>query len=252
MIPQSPLAANMESSLESRDGTELLAEGKRIVSETAASGLQLRLLGGVAIALHCPESLGGKPHRSFADLDAVTSPRAGRRLSAALAELGYAPNSRFNASHGDRRLMFAGPTARLDVFVGRFQMCHTLDLADRLTLDEPTLTATDLLITKLQIVELNEKDASDAMLLLLEHELGSGPGDHIDVDTLSDVVRGDWGLWRTMTGTLNSLTQLDGVASERAAALIEVLDRAPKNRAFKLRARVGERVRWYELPEEVG
>jgi hypothetical protein len=39
---------------------------------------------------------------------------------------------------------------------------------------------------------------------------------------------------------------------KRIDALRDRIDREPKSRAWKLRARIGERKRWYETPEEVG
>jgi hypothetical protein len=248
---QSPLQQAMLTDAENHDAAGLLAKSRELVDHAERAGVPLRLLGGVGIALHCPRILGGHPHRSFADVDAVTSPQMARRLASVVIELGYEPNTRFNAMHGDRRMMFTGPSGKLDVFVGRFEMCHRVDLSGRLGLEQQTLPATDLLITKLQIVELNEKDAVDAALLLREHSLGEGDGDHIDVLRLHEVVRDDWGLWRTMTKTLTALgDRVTGVAG-RSSEVARVLDQAPKGRAFRMRARIGEHKRWYELPEDV-
>lgn len=239
--------------LDAARGADFLAEGASLVERTNAAGVPLRLVGGVAIALHCDRLLQGRPHRDFGDLDAVTPAGSSRRLTAALVDCGYEPDTRFNAMQGEQRLIFEGPLGKLDVFVGLFQMCHRIDLSKRLELDSPTISVADLSITKLQIVELNEKDAVDTELLLREHELGEGHGDHIDTTRLAEVVRDDWGLWRTMTKTLATLKgRGEEIAADRAAALLDVLDDAPKSRGFKLRARVGERVRWYELPDEVG
>jgi Uncharacterised nucleotidyltransferase len=239
----------MESTtVEQLDGAALMAEGQTVVARMDAAGLPLRLLGGVAIALHC----GGGAHRSFADLDTITTGKAARKVAAELAAAGYEPHVRFNAMHGDRRLAFDGPNGKLDVFVGRFEMCHRIDLDGRLTLESPTITATDLLLTKLQIVELNEKDVADAALLLRAHELGEGDGDHIDRVRMSAVTKDDWGLWRTMTGALTTIAGRAPNVAAKAVALAAVLEAAPKGRAFKLRARVGERKRWYSLPDEVG
>ncbi|MBI2237176.1 MAG: hypothetical protein HYU54_01440, partial [Actinobacteria bacterium] len=41
------------------------------------------------------------------------------------------------------------------------------------------------------------------------------------------------------------------VARERAAGLRRALEGAPKSLRWKVRARVGERVSWYQEPEEV-
>jgi hypothetical protein len=223
-----------------------------LVAEMGSRGLTLRLLGGAGIVLHCARTLGGAPHREIADLDALIRRAEGREVAAALADAGYAPQARFNALHGDRRMIFHGPAGKLDVFVGAFEMCHRLDLNGRLGLDTPTLTVSDLLLTKLQIVELNAKDAQDAALLLREHELGHGAGDHVDVDYLASLVASDWGLWRTTTGTLRRLAELEPAAAPHARELESVFAEVPKTRAFRLRARVGERKRWYELPDEVG
>jgi hypothetical protein len=228
--------------------SELLAEGVAVVEAAAAAGLALRLLGGVGIVLHS----GGQPHRALGDLDAATRSSDARPLTAALSLVGYRPEPRFNALHGDRRLIFHGPRGKLDVFVEVFEMCHRIDLGPRLELDSPTLSVSDLLVTKLQVVELNAKDADDAALLLRTHELGRGAGDQVDVDYLSSLVAEDWGLWRTLTGTLERLEERQPGVAERARALRRSLDEAPKGRRFRMRAKVGERKRWYELPDEVG
>lgn len=229
----------------------MLVEGRSIVeSLDREEGLPLRLIGGVAIAIHCPQTTGGQAHREFGDLDAVTTSRAARRVAAALEARGYEPDKRFNAAQGDRRMIFVGPAGKLDVFVGRFEMCHRIELADRVVLESPTLTAADLLVTKLQIVELNQKDADDIALLLLEHGLGEGAGDHIDRVRLGALVGGDWGLWKTMVTTLGRVGELRPDVADRAAEVTAALDAAPKGRAFRMRARIGERRRWYELPEE--
>jgi hypothetical protein len=232
----------------STDAAALIVEGVSIVARTDALGLPLRLLGGVAIALHCAD---GTPHRAFADLDAITTSKAARAVSAALTDAGYEGHVRFNASQGDRRLAFDGPHGKLDVFVGRFEMCHRIELSDRLELETPTISATDLLMTKLQIVELNEKDLVDAALLLRDHELAKGHGDHIDLDRMRAATRDDWGLWRTMTGALAAIGAHAPDVAERSDALAAALADGPKGRAFKMRSRVGERKRWYSLPDEV-
>jgi hypothetical protein len=131
-------------------------------------------------------------------------------------------------------------------------MCHELDFDHRLGLDFPALTAADLLLTKLQIVELNAKDAHDASVLLTEHPIQSGDGDHIDSAYIARLTGDDWGLWRTVTATLQRLSELYPAVADRCRQLTDVMQAAPKTRRFKLRARVGERVRWYELPEETG
>jgi hypothetical protein len=225
----------------------LLDEGPALVQSAQQEGATLRLLGGAAIILHC----SGTPHREIGDLDAVTTSADVKRLTSVLQQRGYQPETRFNALHGDRRLIFHGSAGKLDIFVDTFDMCHRIELAGRLGLDSPTIPATDLLLTKLQVVELTAKDAHDLAELLSHHALGSGPGDHFDVPYIEGLVADDWGLWRTLTGTLTRLAELHARVAEQSLALRQALDDAPKGRRFRLRARLGERKRWYELPDEV-
>jgi hypothetical protein len=225
----------------------LVAEGVALVEQAGGAGATLRLLGGAAIVVHG----SGVPHRTLGDLDAVTRRADVRPLTAVLEERGYAAETRFNALHGDRRLIFHGPAGKLDVFVDTFEMCHRIELGRRLGLDSPTITVADLLATKLQIVELNAKDASDVAELLRHHPLGTGAGDHVDTAYLSELVADDWGLWRTLDGTLARVTELEPGLAQPAQELRRVLDEAPKGRRFRMRARIGERKRWYELPEDV-
>jgi hypothetical protein len=227
---------------------DLISEGVSLVEAAADSGLVLRLLGGAAIVIHS----GGRAHRELGDLDAATRRTDARPLAGALAAVGYEPEPRFNALHGDRRLIFYGPHGKLDVFVEVFEMCHRIELGPRLQLESPTLTVSDLLVTKLQVVELNAKDAEDAALLLRTHGLGRGHGDQVDLDYLAELVSDDWGLWRTLTHTLERLEELEPEVAVPARALRAVLDETPKGRRFRMRAKVGERKRWYELPDEVG
>lgn len=227
---------------------ELVREGVALVEDASANDIVLRLLGGVAIVLHTV----GAVHREIADVDAATRRSDVRRLGETLRRRGYVPEARFNALHGERRLIFYGPAGKLDVFVDSFEMCHRIELAPRLTLDTPTLTVSDLLLTKLQVVELNAKDAHDAALLLRDHELGEGPGDHLDIEYFARLVGDDWGLWRTITGTLDRVAELEAEVASKARELKQVLVAVPKSRRFNLRARVGERKRWYDLPEDVG
>jgi hypothetical protein len=230
--------------------TTLIEEGTALTQAADEAGLKLRLLGGVGVVAHCPRALAGEPHREIADIDVAVSRREARGLTDFLTSRGYESERRFNALHGDTRMIFHGPLGKLDVFVGTFSMCHALELDSRLALDFPALTATDLLLTKLQIVELNAKDAHDASVLLAEHPIAAGDGDHIDADYMARLTGDDWGLWRTVTATLRRLADLHPLVAEPCRELGETLDTAPKTRRYKLRARVGERKRWYELPEE--
>jgi hypothetical protein len=229
----------------------LLDAAQELTSAGQERGIALRALGGVGVLLHCPVALSSGPHRTFADLDVAVPRDAARKAPALFQKAGYEADRRFNAAQGDRRMIFHGPVGKVDVFVGVFEMCHRLDLSPRLALEPDTLTASDLLMTKLQVVEVNQKDVEDTALLLSEHDVREGPGDHIDIAYLRTLVQDDWGLWRTATGTLELVAGHREDVASRANEIADALRDAPKGKRFRMRARIGERVRWYELPDEI-
>ncbi|HSH77699.1 MAG TPA: hypothetical protein VLA19_04105, partial [Herpetosiphonaceae bacterium] len=149
----------------------------------------------------------------------------------------------------------------VDVFVGNFEMCHRLPLAERLAVEPLTLPLAELLLTKLQIVKINGKDLGDLAALLLEHPVGNGDKETINAARIAELCGKDWGLWKTIGINLHKLhsfassqdlpDEAKQAIKTRADELLKVLDDAPKSLKWKTRAAIGERVQWYELPEEV-
>lgn len=239
----------------------LVEEGLATVTAAEARGLSVRLIGGVGIRLLLGDKFDPAFERVHADIDAITRRRDAAGLERLLEERGWVPAREFNALNGARRLLFHDPAseAQVDVFVEEFEMCHSLPLGDRLQEPGPALPATDLLMTKLQIVELNAKDRSDCYALLRGCEVGTGAG-AIDPARVAALTAADWGLHHTLELNLGRLHDSLGTvasAEDRAAisSVIETIrtamDEAPKGRAWRLRARVGDRRRWYREPEEV-
>jgi hypothetical protein len=242
---------------------DIVAEAKRLLELANAEGVPLRVLGGVAIHLRAPRPLPQALTRTYADVDFVTAKGRSGAVQSLLRAAGYEPHVAFNALHGTERLLFFdnGNERQVDVFVGGFSMSHRVPVAERLELEPETLPLAELLVTKLQIAELNEKDVRDALALFHGHPVDERDGDAINAARVAELCSRDWGLWRTLTGNLTAardhLARYELPDEEkdrlRAAidALLERIEREPKSRAWKLRARIGERKRWYTLPEEV-
>jgi hypothetical protein len=247
-------------SLAVTDRASTLGHAVAIVDAGAALGVVARVLGGVGVALHCPSSEQEPFLREYGDLDVVVDRRGGRKHADAMfASLGYQADVEFNTMNGpEGRRRYLSGDQKVDVFVGAFRMCHELPLEERLDADAPTVTLADLFLTKAQIFELTDKDALDLACLLLDHELAEHDDDRIDVRRIAALTGADWGLWRTVTRSLDRLrTTVDALAPEQRAtiaaridALRSEIDAAPKSAKWKLRARVGDHVRWYELPED--
>jgi hypothetical protein len=243
---------------------ELVDEGVRLVDSADAAELPLRLFGGVAIWERSGETTRAALGREYADVDLVAHRKGSRELRDLLERQGYLPERTFNATHGAGRLLYHAPDGsfHIDVFLDRFEMSHRLDFEARLELEPRTLTAADLLLAKLQVAEVNRKDLTDAAMLLLDHELdGSDGPKRLNAAYVSELCAGDWGLFTTAADNLEALERvrpelpLSGDDSARLAdrirGLHDRLGSAPKSRAWKLRARIGRRKRWYETPEEV-
>jgi hypothetical protein len=234
--------------------------------ETAnREGIPLKLIGGQAVRYLTPDFPPRR--RAGQDMDFASVSTAKRPVMELLTQLGFEGDKRFNTMHGHKQMYFTSSAdgTAVDVVMDRLHMCHVLEFSGRIGRMPVTLDVTDLLLSKLQVVEQNEKDVHDVVYLLAAHPVREG--DEAGTIGLARfaAVLDDWGWWRTVTGNLDRVIELVGgelarlVPSgarhdpvEQAAALRRHADTMRKSLKWKLRARVGERVQWYELPEEVG
>ncbi len=199
--------------------------------------------------------------RSYNDLDLAARSKQRERVTDLFIRLGYDGDRSFNALHGHQRLLFLDRTngRHVDVMFDRLRMSHTIDFGERLTADARTLPLADLLMFKLQIAEANAKDLTDTIALLGDHPLDDGDAEAINVGYIARLAADDWGMYHTFERSIARVCQrahgmdiaLPFSIEAQTRLLLERMDRQPKSTRWKLRARVGERVRWYELPEEV-
>jgi hypothetical protein len=252
-----------------------LAEALRLVDLAEAQGLIVRLLGGLAFRAQSP----GWPRngRPDPDIDLAVRNRDRVQVMALLEGDGYRGDQQHNALFGRKQLYFVDPIHKrsMDVLVDRFDMCHAFDFGDRLPATRPTLPLAELLLSKLQVRRINRKDVLDALVMLGDHPLGRGDGTvdaadegaMINLDRIIELTSNDWGWWRTVSGSLDTIRDVlasgiedDELATGRPrrfdlasqiAQLREAIDAAPKSVRWRLRAKVGDRVAWYAEPEEV-
>jgi hypothetical protein len=239
-----------------------VAEARRLIDAARDRDLTIRALGGVAVYMQAP---GDRPllPRPLKDIDLVVGPGEGKATARLLAEMNYVGEEMFNALRGSRRQLFhdLANGRQLDVFVGEFAMCHTFPIAERLDRHPYTVPLAELLLTKLQIVELNDRDERDILTLCYHHGLSDDGSAGIEAAFIARLCADDWGLWRTCTGTIERCVadlgayDLEPAAraqiTQRLADLCERLSQEPKSGRWKRRARLGERKRWYQEPEEV-
>jgi hypothetical protein len=219
----------------------------------------------VAVHLRCPDAVR-RPElsRTYGDIDFAAPRRSSRIVRDVLSEQGYVPNSHFNALHGATRLLFYDTenNRQIDVFLGSFEMCHKLDLEPRLTMAGPALAPSDLLLLKLQIVQLNAKDVVDALALLVQYEPAEDDGPAaLSSAYIARLCANDWGWYTTLHDNLETvrdrapqiLTAQEDASRAQAGvdALVVAMEAAPKSLGWRLRDKIGRRKVWYELPEEV-
>jgi hypothetical protein len=235
-------------------------ESKRIAEAAKKKKLGLKLLGGAGIHAHSPSANKAPLKRRYGDLDYAISKKDRKAVVELFRELGYEPNERFNLMNGDRRLYFYDPHngRQVDIFIDVFRMSHDIDLRGRLEHDHPAVSPSDLLLSKLQIYEVNRKDLVDIAALMLDHTIEAHTHeDAIEAAYIARLAAADWGMYRTLQVNIERLRamleelEIDReLVKSRLDELWSAIDSEPKPLRWRVRAQVGDRVRWYELPEE--
>lgn len=248
-----------------------LAEALRLVDLADAAGLQVRLMGGLAFHARVRDWTA-LVERARRDIDLATRSKDRKAMSELMGAEGYTADRRYNALYGHKQLYFVDEARQrpVDVLVDRLEMCHTFEFVDRLTVAPVTLPPAELLLSKLQVVKINHKDLLDSLALLSEYPLAEGDdaGRSISLKRITSLTSSDWGWWRTITGNLTNLSvTVDGhlkpgelefgraprfEAAAQIATLHNAINAAPKSMKWKMRSQVGDRMTWYEEPEEVG
>jgi hypothetical protein len=244
---------------------DAMTEAVGLVSAAQEQGITVRLLGGMAVRVLCPD-YPPRPASGVQDIDLASVTSSRKALQNFLIAQGHQPDKNFNALYGHKQLYFVSAVSGrpIDVLIDRLAMCHELDFRERISRMPYTLDPLDVLLSKLQIVKLNEKDVRDIVYLLSAYPVRDGTDvGTISLDMFRRIVADDWGWWRTVTMNLAKIQAMSGDAAARlvpvaasydpaaqAGALLKAAEDAPKSRRWKLRARLGDRIRWYQEPEE--
>ena len=240
------------------------SDAKRVIDAAREQNVCLRVIGGLAFKLRCPSAQHRAQARKYGDLDLVGYRKQRSEIQSVLEGLNFNPNRRFNALQGHRRLLFVHPdeTYDIDVFLDVFPMCHELNFVGRLEKDTYTVPLPDMLLSKLQVVQLNEKDVLDMLALLQDYEVTEG-NDHEVLNTrfINSLCGSDWGWYKTVTINIDKLLSMMGdylgagetadIVGKRLRHLKEEIESCPKSLKWRSRALIGERQRWYELPEDM-
>jgi hypothetical protein len=241
---------------------DIVSEGERLLGLASSEGVPLRLLGGVAVRLKAPD-VPPALAREYKDIDFAVTKKGGGAADKLLRAAGYEPHVAFNAMHArERGLYYDDANGRqVDLFIEAFRMCHEIPLGKRLEVETDTVPLAELMLTTLQIIEVNEKDIRDTVLLFHGHPIADHDDGAVNGAHIAALCADDWGLWRTITANLERCRshvgdyELPDADRERIEArfdeLLQRIEAEPKSRGWRRRAKVGDKKRWYELPEEV-
>ncbi len=251
---------------DSAEREKFLSELKRIITASDEAGVLLRVIGSLAFQMHCPQFgyLQQAMGRAYTDIDFAAYRNQAKEIKAMMAGLGYVEDREvFIVSNGERSIFYLqGSELHIDIFFDKLDFSHVISWNGRLEVDAPTIPLAELLLEKMQIVQINEKDIIDTIMLLLEHPLGDDDEETINIRLVAELCGKDWGLWRTTTMNLDKVKQMAGkypqLTGEQQAYVASQVDQAldrieaePKSMSWRMRSRVGDRVKWYKDVDEV-
>jgi hypothetical protein len=242
--------------------SRFVTEGIKIVNDAQEHKITLRLMGAIAFRIHCTKFIGllDSMGRPVTDLDFAGHSKKRMDTIKFFQDRGYVLD-RGMLILTDRLKFHGTEGLDIDVFLDELPMCHTIDLRDRLQQDNPTIPLADLLLEKMQIVRINEKDIKDSIVLLREHPVGEGDLETINSAYIAELLSKDWGFYYTVTTNLKKTldflprysalsTEDAGQISSRANLLLEQIEIKPKSQKWKFRAKVGTKSKWYKDVED--
>ena len=238
-----------------------LEAAEQIIGLGESRGVRLRLLGGLAFKKLCPSANAARYSRENKDIDLIGRHENQKEVVKIMETLGYKPREMFNKLSMGKRLIYydMGNRRRVDIFFDEFEMCHKFNFRDSLEAGKVTLPITELVMTKLQVMEKTEKEYKDLLAAFSDFEVTEGPKG-IDGSKIAAMCATDWGVYTTFTKSLSALKQWaremvgddQGLVVGRIDSLQSMLDSKPKTLAWRMRSRIGEKARWYDTPEADG
>jgi len=245
---------------------EFVDEALKINEKAGEQGIVLRMMGALAVRYHCPKygHYHEKMDRVPTDIDFASYSKFKENLTKFLQGLGYTTDAlqmSYPSYAEGNRYIYNGKAAHVDVFFDALKMCHTINWNKRLEVDSPTIPIADIVLEKLQIVEINPKDIKDLIILLLEHDVGDNDKETVNGKYIAQLLSKDWGFYYTSTTNLRKLLNLMDqyialppdeakIVKDRVDKLLKMIDDQPKSMGWKSRSWVGTKQKWYTEVEE--
>ncbi len=259
-----------------------LEEATKIVNEAQTKGIIIRVVGSVAIRMHCMDFADmhirlarlGDIKRSFVDLDFVGYSNQRKHIEPFFANvINYIPDRHINAYFGHKRLLFYHPQGyyHSDIIFDKLEFSHDIFFGKkpgegRLELDTHTIPLAELILHKLQIHDINEKDFKDMIVLLRAHKIDErNEKEIINAKYIAEMLANDWGFWYDAKINLEHIKpfakkylaqeKIDQTDYNDIIEKIDVLQgyikQEPKTKKWTKRAKTGTKKTWWRHVEEV-
>jgi hypothetical protein len=275
--------AALDSAIRRHEG--LMAEAHAIIDAGNERGVILRLTGGLAVRHYAIDLEFAE--REYSDIDLIGLKRQVVGVGDVFRDLGYVENRHVAMATTNGQLQFfvrdpaspgaadggpddlpvfaeVPPSDHIDVFLDAMRMDHHVDFRDRLEINTYAIDPADLFLSKLQIVNLNEKDVHDVITLVKDVYVDFQPHPGVlDLHHVAGVCAADWGLYIDVMNNVDTVVEhvADYDLGPRDAARVrrtlelaqDMMTEQAKTLRWRLRARIGKRVRWYaEVEEQFG
>lgn len=255
-----------------------IEDAKKIVSKAYEKGIVLRILGAVAIRIHSMDyadlhkKLGrlGREKQTFSDIDFIAYGKQRNKIVNFFEkDMSYIVNRYIMlGTLGKKRHIYYHPKSYyyIDVFFDRLEFSHDIPLKGRLELDNPTIPLADLVLEKIQIHQINEKDIKDLIVLLRAHEISeTDKKETINAKYIAKILADDWGFWYDATKNMQKVkfftkkyyqenlidnNTLDDIFT-KIDKILEIIEKEPKTRKWKKREKIGIKKKWYKEVEEI-
>jgi len=251
------------------------------IAEVANSkSIIVRIIGALAIRTHSPGSVDlftrlgrlGSTGRLFSDADFVAYTKQRSKLRVLFEDEFKFKIDGYSMLRARDRIIYAHPDGiyKVDIFFDRLDFSHEIHFGSdpekgRLSLDFPSITLADLLLEKLQIHHITEKDVKDMIVLLHEHRVGSVQDrETIDAKHVALTLANDWGFWYDANLNLDKVLALavDYQANElisredffdlqtKVTQLKQYITEEPKSQSWMSRNKIGVQKQWWNDVEE--
>jgi hypothetical protein len=218
---------------------------QRILADCNEKAIDIRLFGSVALLFLDSTKFDwiSQNRKPIADIDVVVKPNHVLVIEEYFINQGYEINRQVRMLYGNQRRSFhSKDNISIDIFIGNIFLCQEINILDRFELSYPTISITDLFLTKIQKMKLSESDIFDIDFIL---------NYSIDTEYVAKLCTNNWNWWKTLNVNIPILLN-EKISSSNKVVLNNLLNftnSKKKNIHWQVRNFAGDKIQWYNIVE---